>query len=282
MKSAATVPIVESLRAVARRRSVILCYHGVSPRSDATDPEFLRVPPERFRSQIEALRDAGFAFTTVRELARRADGGPPPAGLAALSFDDGWDDNHSIVLPILRELGIPATVYVATGMIGAPNPWLPSLAGARMMTLSELRELDEAGFELGAHTVTHPDLSRLDRARCLEEMVESRTTLERETGAAVDTFAYPFCHYGPAALAAVREADFLCAVTCQGRGSWDRFEIKRALITGKDGWPSFLLKLADAYQPLFESPPGRLLRGATRAARAHARRALEARRGTSA
>lgn len=275
MRSLLTSAVHAILRALRRRRSVILCYHGVAPRSIATDPDFLRVSPERFRSQVQTLRDAGFSFVTVRELARRARGDTPPAGMAALSFDDGWDDNHAVVLPTLGKLDLPATVYVATGLIGQPNPWLPPSAGSRMMTVQELRDLHDAGFELGAHTVTHPDLANLDRPSCLREMVDSRATLERETGATVDTFAYPFCHYGQAAIEAAREAGFLCAVTCQGRGGWAPLEMKRALITGKDGWATFLLKVADAYQPLFESLAGRLVRTSTRRVRRVVRSVLD-------
>ena len=232
------------------------------------DPENLRVPPRRFRAQIELLLRAGFEMVTVADLAKRTAGGRPPPGLAALSFDDGMEDNHSILLPILREYGIPATIYVTTGLIGQTNPWLAPGSGARMMTEGELRELGAAGVELGAHTVTHPDMSLLDHAACLREMVESREALERLTEAAVSTFAYPFCRYGEAALAAAAEAGFLAAVTCEGRGGRSRYELRRAMITGKDGMPSFLLKASEAYQPLFDSRAGKLLRAGTRAARA--------------
>lgn len=252
-------------RAVRARRSTVLGYHGVGPSSPAEDPRNLRVRPERFRAQVELLRDAGFEFVTVAELVRRAGGGTPPAGMVALSFDDGMADNHSVLLPLLREYGITATVYVATGMIGAPNPWTAD--GARMMTAEELRDLHEAGVELGAHTVSHPDLSTLSRSACLEEMVASRAAIEELTGAPARTFAYPFCRYGSEAVAAAAEAGFDAAVTCEGRGGWEPFELKRAMLTGKDGLPSFMLKLMDAYQPLFDSAPGRLLRVSTRAAR---------------
>ena len=251
-------------RALRTRRSVILCYHGVGPTSTSLDPGFLRVRPDVFRGQLELLLGAGFEFVTVAELADRSAGAEPPPGLAALSFDDGMDDNHAVVRPILAELGLTATVFVATGLIGKPNPWMAPSAGARMMDEPELRELAAAGFEIGAHSVTHPDLSQLDYETCLREMTESRRTLERVVGAPVRTFAYPFCRYGPAALAAVRTSGFTAAVTCQGRGSWDRYELKRSLITGKDNLPIFLLKLTDAYQPLFDSGPSRLVRAATR------------------
>ena len=150
-----------------------------------------------------------------------------------------------------------------------PKPILP-IDGKPVVAML-LRELAAAGIELGAHTVTHPDLSRLDRESCLREMVESREAIERLTGATVRTFAYPFCRYGDAAVAAAREAGFLAAVTCEGRGGWAPYEMKRALLTGKDGFSSFLLKAADAYQPLFESVPGRAARATTRAARRRVR-----------
>jgi peptidoglycan/xylan/chitin deacetylase (PgdA/CDA1 family) len=269
LDTSATAAWRPALRALAERRSLILCYHGVAPSRASEDPEFLRVDPARFRAEVEMLLEAGFEFMTVADLAARAAGAPPPPGLAALSFDDGMDDNHAVVMPLLAEYGIPATVYVTTGMIGQPNPWISE--SARMMTREELLELHAAGFELGAHTVTHPDMSQLGREACAREIGESRALLEELTGTPVRTFAYPFCKYGPEALAAVEEAGFDAAVTCQGRGSWARYEMKRALITGKDGLPSFVLKAWDAYGPLFHSPPGRAVRAGTRTARRQVR-----------
>lgn len=259
------------VRRLQYHRSLILLYHGVGASNTHIDPGFLRVRPSAFRAQIGLLREAGFEFVTVAEFAERAGGREPPPGLVALSFDDGMDDNHAVVLPILREHGLRATVYVTTGLIGKPNPWIAPEAGARMMTIDELRDLVAADFEIGAHTVTHPDLSQLDFETCLREVRESRLVLERLLGVTVRTFAYPTCRYGPAALAAVRSAGFTAAVTCQGLGSWDPFELQRSLVTGKDGMASFLLKLVGLYQPLFDSIPGRIARAATRRARTRIR-----------
>ncbi|HET7127688.1 MAG TPA: polysaccharide deacetylase family protein [Gaiellaceae bacterium] len=265
-------------RSLSARRSVVLCYHGVGPSTARTDPGYLRVRPDAFRAQLELLLGAGFRFVSVSEFASRCAGDAPPAGLAVLSFDDGMDDNHDVVLPILAELRLPATVYVVTGLIGKPNPWMGRESGARMMNHEELRELVAGGVEIGAHTITHPDLSRLAYDACLHEMDGSRRELENLLAVSVKTFAYPFCRYGPAARLAVERAGFEAAVTCQGLGSWDRFELKRSLITGKDELPMFLLKLTDAYQPLFDSLPGRAVRSSTRAIRDHVRRRKQRRR----
>jgi peptidoglycan/xylan/chitin deacetylase (PgdA/CDA1 family) len=258
-----------ALRALARRRSVVVGYHGVDDVPRAADPENLCVAPARFRAQLALLIDAGFELLTVAELAARAGGGSPPAGLAAISFDDGLEDNHRVLLPILRETGVPATVYVTTGLIGRANPWRGD--GARYMTADQLRDLHAAGIELGAHTINHPDLSRLSEADCEREVAGSVAALEELIGADVRTFAYPFCNYGEAAVAAVRRAGLLAAVTCEGHGDWTPHTMKRALITGKDGMPSFVAKLWDVYQPAFDSRPGRVVRAATRGARGRVR-----------
>jgi peptidoglycan/xylan/chitin deacetylase (PgdA/CDA1 family) len=258
-------------RALRTRHSAILCYHGVGPATMQADPGFLRVEPAMFRTQLGILLEAGFEFVTVADFAERVARDGPPPGLIALSFDDGMDDNHEFVLPILRRHGIPATVYVTTGLIGKPNPWMARDSGARMMTAGELRDLASAGFEIGSHTVTHPDLSKLGYETCLQEMVESRRALEGLLGAQVRTFAYPFCHYGPAALAAAKAAGFRAAVTCHGRGNWNPYELPRAMISRRDGMAVFLLKLTELYQPLFESLPIRFLRVATRATRTRRR-----------
>lgn len=271
--AAALRPLVRSL---ARRRSVILCYHGVGTTTAEEDPSFLRVNPDTFRAQVDLLLSAGFRLVTVAELASRMNGGPPPPGLAALSFDDGMDDNHHVVLPILRERGAAATVYVTTGMVGKPNPWLAPAVGSRMMTGDELRELAAAGFELGAHTVTHPDLSKLSFEQCMREMTESRDELARISGAPVRTFAYPFCLYSEGAVAAAQAAGFEAAVTCHERGGWSPYELQRPMITGKDGLASFVAKLAGAYYPFFHSRTGRLLRVTTRTLRARVRRRSDA------
>jgi peptidoglycan/xylan/chitin deacetylase (PgdA/CDA1 family) len=274
--TAAARALVPIARTVARRTSVILCYHGIGRTTASTDPDFLRVDPDAFRTQLEILTGAGFELVTVADLVARMNGGAPPPGLAAISFDDGLDDNHDVALPILREFGAPATVYVVSGMIGQPNPWLDPSLGCRMMTEDELRTLAAAGFELGAHTVTHPDLSQLDYDACLDELVRSREAIERIQGRPVRTFAYPFCRYGDAAVAAAEAAGFDAAVTCHERGGWTRYELARPMITGKDGLTSFALKLAGAYYPLFHSPPGRLVRASTRELRRRVRARSEA------
>jgi peptidoglycan/xylan/chitin deacetylase (PgdA/CDA1 family) len=237
----------------------VLGYHGVASSRLRDDLSLLQVSPSRFRRHIELLLAAGFSFVTMAELARRAGGGVPEPGLAVVTFDDGMRNNHSTALPILGEYGIPATVYVTIGFIAGVSPWIGPGGDGAMMDEPELRELAAAGWELGAHTMTHADLSTLDYDACLGEIEESRLALERIAGVSVDTFAYPFGRYGPAALAAARDAAVIAAVTT-GSGSWEPYEITRAMIGAIDPLAVILLKLTDRYEPLLASAPARLAR----------------------
>jgi len=261
---------VHAFARVARRRSVVLGYHGVASTRVRDDLSLLQVSPARFRMQIELLHDAGFRFVTLAELARRAGGGVPEPGLAAITFDDGLRNNRTTALPILREYGIPATVYVTVGFLGGASPWIAGDGDGAIMQAHELRELADAGWELGAHTITHPDLSTLDYHACLREIKDSREQLERIAGVKVDTFAYPFGRYGPAALAAARDAGLLAAVTT-GSGRWDRYEMTRAMIGALDPLPVVYLKLTDRYEPLLRSALMRAARRASRGVRELAR-----------
>ncbi|MEA2142679.1 MAG: hypothetical protein QOI64_1109 [Solirubrobacteraceae bacterium] len=266
-------------RALRKRRSIVFGYHGVGQASQDEDPHYLWVTEDTVRCHVELLLEAGFEFCTVAALAAMADGGEPPPGYAALSFDDGMEDNHSVLMPLLQEYGVTATIYVTTGLIGQPNPWLAESLGQRMMTEDEIRAVAAAGIEIGAHSVTHPDMALLGYDECMREMTTSRAELERILGQPVRTFAYPFTRYGAQAAEAARDAGFLAAVTGEGRGSWAPHEMQRAgMIHGKDGMPSFLLKAAGAYHALFDSPPGRIARGSSRGLRRRAR-ALAERRG---
>ncbi len=248
---------------IRRKRAVILGYHGVANSSRKDDLFLLQLPPARFRAQLEMMLEAGFRFTTVAELAREAAGGAPPPGIAAVSFDDAMRNLHLNALPILRELGIPATVYVPTDWLGGRSPWIGPGGDGAILSRDELCDLARAGWELGAHTLAHADLSQLDYDDCRREIEGSCTALRQLTGVRVQTLAYPFGRYGPAAIAAARDAGLLAAVTT-GSGSWEPYELTRAMIGGADPFPIVLLKLTDRYEPLLSSAPLRTARRASR------------------
>lgn len=246
-------------------------YHGIAQSPLSEDLSRLQVAPGRFRLQIELMLAAGFRFVTVAQFADELHDGEPPVGLAAISFDDGMRNNYTTALPILQSYGVPATVYVVVDLIGGRSPWIGPGGDGEMLAESELIELHRAGWEIGAHTLSHPDLSILDYGACRAQIEGGRDALARITGAQIETFAYPFGRYGTAALDAARDAGLRAAVTT-GSGSWERYQLTRAMISAGDPLLVVLLKITDLYEPILRAPPLRVARGASKRLRDRLRR----------
>ncbi len=119
------LPAIRTVRGCFRRDLRVLAYHRVRDFDDGFtfDPGLISASPEAFRSQMMHLRDR-FHPVTCREVVAALDGGPAlPRDAVLVTFDDGYDDNHSIAFPILRETGVPATFFVATGHIDSGLPY---------------------------------------------------------------------------------------------------------------------------------------------------------------
>jgi peptidoglycan/xylan/chitin deacetylase (PgdA/CDA1 family) len=244
------------LRYGARTRPVILGYHGIGVCPRADDPSLLQISPMLFEAQLRLMLTAGFRFVTVAELAAKLAAGASAVGFAALSFDDGMRNNLTAAAPILARLAIPATVYITVGSVAGQSPWISGREGT-MLNDQEIRLLHARGWEVGAHTVTHPDMSKLSYKQCLTEITNSRQVLEDLTGAPVRTFAYPFGSYGPAAVAASRDAGLLASVTT-GSGKLALHELPRTMVNSGDRMAVLVLKILDLYEPMLANPPMRL------------------------
>jgi peptidoglycan/xylan/chitin deacetylase (PgdA/CDA1 family) len=105
----------------------ILAYHRVLTLPDPDvfdfDLELVSTSAERFREQMLLLKQR-FHPVRMSEVVASLDGGPPlPPDAVVVTFDDGYDDNHQVAFPVLRELGVPATFFVSTGHIDNGQPF---------------------------------------------------------------------------------------------------------------------------------------------------------------
>jgi peptidoglycan/xylan/chitin deacetylase (PgdA/CDA1 family) len=267
-----------------RGRPLIVTYHRVLPPAEGLDlsQAGIVVSTSTFERQLKVLR----GLFQVVPLAEAAGGEDPELG--AITFDDGWADNHTHALPILNRLGLPATLFVTTGLIGTSRLFWPerlaylladparakvhtaafdgldpqveaalSEAAAasaaalpaaldrlierakvlsdedreqmldlvaqqvgrdparlppRLLTWHQVGEMQAAGIEIGAHGVTHAILTRLEPARAVAEIRDSREQVGRALGRAADAFAYPNGDATPELARAVAEAGYRLAV----------------------------------------------------------------------
>ncbi len=222
----------------------ILYYHRVSP--DAA-PE-TGVTPAQFRDQMRFLKVLGFVGTSLEKALACPTGHPGTGVPIALTFDDGYEDNFAFAAPILLELGFTATIFFVVDRMGGRADWTtdPVWRGHRLMDVSMARDLVASGFEAGSHTLTHPDLARVDDRKAREEISGSRERLSHILSCPVTTFCYPYGSFREGHPAMVRDSGYRAARTVRRYrpfGKSDRFRLACRPVSGRMGFPRYALTL---------------------------------------
>lgn len=182
----------------------ILEYHQVT---DAQlDPEFevYNVPPDEFAAQLDYLQTEGYTTITLQEFMRAVHGkGTLPAKPIVLTFDDGYSDNYTTMLPILEAHSMTAVVYIITNQIGQKN----------YLTFDELRDMQRRGLEIGSHTADHLPLTTLDETTRLNQIRDSKIFLEWNGLQTIYSLSYPNGAFDGDIEKILRQSEYLTAVT---------------------------------------------------------------------
>jgi peptidoglycan/xylan/chitin deacetylase (PgdA/CDA1 family) len=236
-----------------------LAYHAVGDVPLREDPHRLFVRFEDLSRQVAKLRGWGYSFVSFGDLARLAADGRAE-GHVALTFDDGYADNS-----VLPELGVPATVFVVSGWLGQLHRVAPV---APILTADATRDLHAKGIEIGAHTVTHPDLTTLGYEEARSELAGSKRDLEAVIEAPVEVAAYPFGRANHDTVRAARDAGFRAACLTTAEGSWDRpLELPRQAVENGTTLLGLRMKRDGRYEPMMRLYPARAARKLIRAIR---------------
>lgn len=218
-----------------------LFYHRVS-----RDRDELAVTPERFREQMEFLASQGYRALDVVDAAELLARGEAPARTVALSFDDGFRDVAEEAMPVLRELGFTATVFVSTEVVSGRASFAWYREQPPVLTWEEIIELDREGtLRFAAHTLTHPHLPKIADADARREIARARTVLAEKLGRDVVAFCYPAGLFGPRERQFVVDAGYRFAVSCEpglNRPGCDPFTLRRIQIDPRDRLLDFRAK----------------------------------------
>lgn len=190
----------------------VAMYHSVGDCSD--DPYRLTVSPDRLARQLRWLRRRGLRGVSMADLlAARARG--EGRNLVGLTFDDGYTDFVDLALPLLRQHGCGATVFVLPGRLDGENTWDPLGPRKRLLGRQGIRAAAATeGIEIGSHGLTHVDLTKADTETLRAEVADSRAQLAELAGTPVQGFCYPYGALDQRAMDAVRDAGYTyaCAV----------------------------------------------------------------------
>ena len=199
---------------MAKADTLVLCYHAVSERW----PADLSTTPQALERQLAHLVRRGYRGVTFAEAVR-----PGPGRRLAVTFDDAYRSVHRLALPILADLGLPGTLFVPTAYVDGEQPmawpgidrWLGGPFEQELLCASsaELADLVARGWEVAAHSHTHPRLSALEGDALRQELEQPRALLEEWLGRPCDSLAYPYGDFSAAVARAAAAAGYRAAAT---------------------------------------------------------------------
>lgn len=221
----------------------MLMYHSVTPGRSVPDWPWA-VSASRFEAQLDALQAGGWHTVTQSDLAGDT---RLPARTVAITFDDGYVDNLSACEALARR-GMCATWFIVSGFIGRTPAWTADgRPPQRLLDTSELRDMQRAGMEIGAHSVSHRRLTELDDMTLEAEAVDSRRTLEDIIGNSVNSFAYPYGDWDERCAKAIQGAGYTSA--CTTRTGWAKrdnnlFTLRRLTVFNYDTSANVIRKMS--------------------------------------
>ncbi|WP_274652541.1 polysaccharide deacetylase family protein [Paenibacillus humicola] len=213
----------------------VLAYHSVSAR---TDGEY-NITPAKFAEQMKTLAQLGYRTVTMAEFDRYMKGTAHPKPgekLVLLTFDDGYRNVYSVAYPIMRQYGFTAAMFLITSWAGGPS----------FVTWDQAAALQNAGWDIMAHSETHPHLPLLPENVQNREILGSKQAIESHLGKPAIAFAYPYGNRSGITYRLVRESGFDYAFTFDDGltdSRQDPFLLKRRIVSGTETLPEFELKL---------------------------------------
>ena len=167
----------------------ILAYHQVNDRFDLS---ITRQKVSQFERGIRFLYEQGYKAVSLEEIF--SSGENCDGKKVAFTFDDAYQDVYLNAFPLLQKFGFTASIFVITGYVGKYNQWDYNWGKNREKHLSwdQIKEMADAGFNFGSHTVNHPDLTKIPEQFVEHELKKSKEVLEDKLGQRVDFLSYPF------------------------------------------------------------------------------------------
>lgn len=230
----------------------ILMYHSIELMPRSTIMRSLHVSPKRFNFQMRLLNMLGYKGLSLKELKPYLDG-TKFGKVVGITFDDGYQNNLVNAAPILKKYNFSATCYIVSNSIGTSNTWdlENKITQSPLMTESEIEKWLDFGFDIGAHTQTHADLTKLSESKAKKEINDCKIELEKKFKIIINDFCYPFGRFNKSVCNLTNEAGYLTATSMlRGRADKDsnRLQLPRIPITHHTLPHLFLAKILTKYE----------------------------------
>jgi peptidoglycan/xylan/chitin deacetylase (PgdA/CDA1 family) len=234
------------------RQIRVLIYHRVRRKDESSDPTGIAVSDTTFHRQMELLDRWGYISITFDDYRLFLEGKLNlPKRCVIITFDDAYEDIYIHAYPILKKFGMKAVVFVVGDLSITSNVWDENKGGKlQLLNMQQLLELHVAGFEIGSHTLSHPNLTLLTKGKAWQEIVRSRMMLEILLNAKVRSFAYPYGLLNDALKKMVADAgyDIGCgAYTGPPFFGMDYFDVRRIKVLDTSNRVKFWIQMHPMY-----------------------------------
>lgn len=236
-----------------------LMYHKVSTTELETKNKIF-ITQKKLESQFFQLRARGLTPLTFEQYDQFRNGTIPlsafPERPVFLTFDDGYEDNYTLLFPLLKKFNFTCTIFALGDRSIRINNWDndDKAIATPLMTDVQLKEMSSYGIEFGSHTMTHPHLPALSQEQIYAELSESKKTLESLTGKPVISFAYPYGELNDTAKEIAADCGYRYAISTDSGGlriEDDPFRIWRAYIFPHETFFSFMKKSSPWYRSYY-------------------------------
>ncbi|MBD2766548.1 polysaccharide deacetylase family protein [Hymenobacter sp. BT664] len=264
--------VLETYESARMRKAVpnfipVLMYHKIPDAPPATKHQIF-VTKKNFEKHLAYFRKRKLTPITFADYLKFAKGELPlekfPARPIILTFDDGYADNYTNLLPLMQQYGYRGVIYLLGDFNVCYNKWDvaadPTEPRAELMNLPQKQAFVAAGWEIGAHTMSHPKLTTLPLAEATSEIERSKTELERVLQTPVVSFAYPYGALNDSLKQAVCAAGFALGVATDSGGMHledDRLQVFRVNMFPNESPSSLFKKTSPWYRKYYRWKRGR-------------------------
>ena len=200
----------------------VIMYHSVDDRAQVSK---LSVSPESFERQIRFLKKHDYNVVKLEELPGLMQSGKIPHKTIAITFDDGYENNYRYAFRVLKELDIPATIFIIPALVGTDD----------YLRWDQVIEMSESGvISIGSHSMIHAYLPALSEQGLDIEITDSKRTIESHIRKDVASFSYPLGGFNKRVRDKVVRAGYKIAVAVNPGKNYpkhDIFAMKRVRIS---------------------------------------------------
>ncbi len=199
--------IYQSIYSREKYEIPVLLYHRVINDPSLAGKHGTYVTTRQLQAHLEYLHKNNYTPISFEDLSM-IDRFDKDKKYVILTFDDGYEDNYTLLFPMLKKFNFKAVIFMVTGKKENTWDYLDEGRTFPLLERTQILEMSNYGIEFGAHTMNHVDLTKVEVAEAKQEIEGSRTTLEGILGKKVTAFAYPYGSVNETVKELVKKAGF--------------------------------------------------------------------------